>query len=231
MDVAYVLVHSPSVGPLTWAPVAQRLSQAIVPSLVGVTDFGAPFWPTVARTVADEIARRVPAGQPVVLVAHSNAGHFLPAIVEASPRGVAGCVFVDAALPPARDRVTPIATLEQLDLIRPLAVNGYLPPWTSWFDESEVAPMFPDPETRAAVAAEQSRLPIAYYEEVVPVPSGWDERPCGYLLFGPPYEEVAEDAAARGWPVEHIPGHHLHQLVDPDAVTEAILKIVDIRAA
>ena len=57
MDVTFVLVHSPSVGPLTWAPVQQRLQAAgqhtIVPSLVGVADEGPPFWPAVSRLVGE----------------------------------------------------------------------------------------------------------------------------------------------------------------------------------
>ena len=51
---------------------------------------------------------------------------------------------------------------------------------------------------------------------------GWDAQPCGYLLFGPPYERVANEAAARGWAVERIPGLHLHQLVDPGGVAARI---------
>jgi hypothetical protein len=54
------------------------------------------------------------------------------------------------------------------------------------------------------------------------VPNGWDDRPCGYLLFGPGYDHVAQEARARGWDVDQIPGHHLHQLVDPDAVAARI---------
>jgi hypothetical protein len=55
------------------------------------------------------------------------------------------------------------------------------------------------------------------------VPAGWSDRPCGYLLFGPPYDQMAQDARERGWDVEHIPGGHLHQLIDPDAVATRIL--------
>lgn len=83
--------------------------------------------------------------------------------------------------------------------------------------------MFPDAKTRSAVSAEQPRLPLSYYEELVPTPAGWNDRPCGYLLFGPPYEPLAKEAAERGWAVEHVPGRHLHQLVDPEAVTAEIV--------
>ncbi|BCJ50054.1 hypothetical protein Asp14428_15290 [Actinoplanes sp. NBRC 14428] len=45
-----------------------------------------------------------------------------------------------------------------------------------------------------------------------------DDRPCGFLLFGPPYDRTAAEARDRGWAVEHLPGGHLHQLVDPGSV-------------
>jgi len=85
--------------------------------------------------------------------------------------------------------------------------------------------MLPDPAVRAAVEAEQPRLPLSYYEQLIPGPAGWDAQPCGYLLFGPPYEQVANEAAARGWAVERIPGRHLHQVVDPGGVAERIAEM------
>ncbi|MEU4693798.1 alpha/beta hydrolase [Actinoplanes sp. NPDC023714] len=222
MDATIVLVHSPSVGPSTWAPVADRLdAPVLVPSLLGVADEGPPFWRPVAQAVQD-VLHPVRREHPIVIVAHSNAGLFVPAIVDASPRRVAGCLFVDAALP-ATAGPTPVAPPELLDFLRPkLRPDGRLPQWTQWWDEADVAPMFPDPATRALVTAEQPRLPLSYYEEHVPVPAGWDDRPCGYLLFAPAYEPMAKEAAHRGWRVDHLPGEHLHQLVDPDAVTAHI---------
>ena len=224
MEAAFVLLHSPSVGPLTWAPVEDRLrasgAAVIVPSLVAVADAEPPIWRAVARTVA-AAADRLPPGRPVVLVAHSNAGLFVPVVVEALGRPVAGCLFVDTPLP-ARAGATPVASPEFLAFLRAKAVDGRLPQWTQWWDDADVAPMFPDPQTRRAVSAEQPRLPLSYYEAQVPAPAGWDAAPCGYLLFGPPYEPEAEEAGRRGWDVEHVPGEHLHQIVDPDAVTARI---------
>lgn len=224
MDAVFVLVHSPSVGPGTWAPVAGRLrahgATVVVPSLAGVGAGGPPFWPRVVAAVGASIAA-LPADRSAVLVAHSNAGLFVPVIVAEAARPVVGCLFVDATLP-ARQGPTPVVPPEALGFLRALAVDGLLPPWTTWFDEAEVAPMFPDAQVRAAMEAEQPRLPLSYYEQQIPVPTGWDAAPCGYLLFGPPYEQVANEAAARGWAVERIPGRHLHQLVDPDGVAERI---------
>ncbi|GAA0473397.1 hypothetical protein Aca07nite_56840 [Actinoplanes capillaceus] len=224
MGITYVLMHSPSVGPLTWAPVAERLPGAIVPSLLHVGGEGPPFWPAVARAVAAGV-ERVPEGDEVVLVAHSNAGLFVPVVVGALTRTVKACVFVDAALP-ARGSATAVASPGFLEVLRSRAdVDGVLPAWTEWWDDADVAPLFPDPVTRRMVEKEQPRLPLSYYEQRIPVPEGWDRQRCGYVLFDEAYEEAAADAKERGWPVEHLPGLHLHQLVDPDGVVAAVRKL------
>jgi hypothetical protein len=120
-----------------------------------------------------------------------------------------------------------VAPPELLALVRDKASGGRLPRWTDWWDEQEVAPLFPDQATRQAVTEEQPRLPLAYYEASVPVPPGWEARPCAYLLFGPPYDELASQARGRGWIVQQLPGRHLHQLVDPDGVAWSLLAIAD----
>ncbi|MGW3138693.1 alpha/beta fold hydrolase [Streptomyces sp. NPDC001139] len=157
MRPIFVLVHSPSVGPSTWRPVAERLVaagyQVRVPSLLGVGSGAPPFWPRVVDAVRDDL-RRVPAGRPVVLVAHSNAGLFVPVTRAALDRPVVGTVFVDAALP-ARSGPTPVATPELLDFLRPLAV----------------------------------------------------------------------EARERGWRVAHLPGEHLHQIVDPDGTARHLVEL------
>ncbi|MER7006819.1 alpha/beta hydrolase [Dactylosporangium sp. NPDC000555] len=226
MEPAFVLVHSLLLGPLTWAPVAARLASSgattIVPSLVDVTDADdPPFWPRVVDRVDDAVSQ-VPRGQPVFVVAHSNAGPHVPVIVHAARRPVAGCLFVEARLP-SRTGPTATASPERLSYLRTQVTEGRLPRWTDWWDEDDVATLFPDPRTRSTVSAEQPRLPLSYYEQQIPVPDGWDNRPCGYLLFGPSYDHMAQDARARGWDVDQIPGQHLHQLVDPDAVAARIV--------
>ena len=229
MAVRVVLIHSPSVGPRTWRPVAHRLAElgweAAVPSLLHVAGDGPPFWPRVVDAVRAGLgtARQ---DQGVVLVAHSNAGLFLPVVAAALPGQVLGCIFVDAAVPPSSG-AAPVAPPELLALLRDKASGGLLPRWTDWWDEEDVAPLFPDQATRQAVTGEQPRLPLSYYEASVPVPTGWDARPCGYLLFGPPYDEMAAEARRRGWIVRQLPGQHLHQLVDPDGVARSLLAIAE----
>jgi pimeloyl-ACP methyl ester carboxylesterase len=229
MAASLVLIHSPSVGPRTWQPVAHRLAElgweAAVPSLLQVTDQGPEYWPRVVEAVVAGLGT-ADQGQGLVLVAHSNAGLFIPVIAAALPGQVRGCIFVDAALPPPSGAAV-VAPPELLALLRDKASGGLLPPWTDWWDEDEVAPLFPDQATRVAVTEEQPRLPLSYYEASVPVPAGWDAQPCGYLLFGPPYDELASEARGRGWIVEQLPGAHLHQLVDPDGVARSLLAIAE----
>jgi len=225
VDAAFVLVHSPSTGPSAWTPVAERLpGTTVVPDLTDVADSPSPFWPRVVEAVSKAIAG-LPADRPVILVAHSNAGLFVPLIAEASARPVTGCVFVDAPLP-ARSEATPVAPPELIEFLQDrVDEDGRLPPWTAWWEEADVAPMFPDPRTREIVEAEQPRLPLAYYRQMIPVPAGWDRPPCAYLLFGPPYDEPAAEARARGWEVTEIPGEHLHEIVDPGAVADYLLSV------
>ncbi|WP_199550879.1 alpha/beta hydrolase [Streptomyces sp. N35] len=217
MQQLFVLVHSPAVGPSTWRAVAEELTaaghQAVVPSLLRIGDGAPPFWPRVVAAVRDGL-RHVPAGRAVTLVAHSNAGLFLPAISSGLGRPVTGSVFVDAALP-ARTGPTPVAPPEVLGALRPMAVGGRLPRWTDWWDEADLAPLFPDPQVRQTVVDEQPALPLAYYEQHIPVPADWDDHPCSYLRFSPAYDDLATEARTRGWTVAHLPGAHLHQTVDP----------------
>lgn len=220
MDAALVLIHSPFLGPATWQSTARALTglgrRVHVPSLLGVAAAAPPYWPAgveaIVRSAGDE---------PVVLVAHSNAGLFVPAAADALGDRVRGVVFVDAAVPGAGHHTTP-AFLSRLDV-----VDGLLPPWTTWWDEADVAAVFPDPGVRAEVEAEQPRMPLAYYDHLPPAPPDWAAPLCGYLWFGAPYDKGAAQAAGFGWPTVHLPGNHLHMLTDPDAVAAAVLRLAD----
>jgi hypothetical protein len=225
MNPLFVLVHSPSVGPATWRPVADELRarghDTLVPSLLRVGSGGPPYWPRVVEEVRSALANPPP-DRPVVLVVHSNAGLFLPVIRAALSRPVAASVFVDAALPSVNGP-TPVVDRDQFEALRGLAdETGRLPRWTDWYDEAVVAALLPDPAVRRIVVGEQPRLPLDYYAQTIPVPAGWADHPCGYLLFGPPYDGLASTAADRGWAVRTVPGQHLHQVVDPPAVAAAI---------
>ncbi|HTJ69994.1 MAG TPA: hypothetical protein VL551_20835 [Actinospica sp.] len=227
MKPVFVLVHSPLVGPSTWRPVADRLTaagyQACVPSLLGTVEGAPPYWPRVVEAVRTE-ASRLPGDVPLVLVGHSNAGLFLPKIRAGVKQRVIGSVFVDALIP-ARRGATPVTSPEMLEFLRPKAVDGELPRWTDWWDAADVAALFPDEETGRLIVAEQPRLPLAYFEQEIPVPDGWADHPCSYLLFSSPYEELATEAHDRGWHVAHLPGDHLNQVVDPEGTARHLVEL------
>jgi hypothetical protein len=176
-----------------------------------------------AASAAVEVGTAAGPDQPLVLVAHSNAGNFVPVIRRALAQPVLCSVFADATVP-GRQGTIATADEEFRGFLRGLAgPDGRLPKWTGWWPEEDLTPLFPDARTRELVVAELPRLPLAYYAEQVPVPAGWDDHPRAYLHFSAGYDSEAQQAADRGWPVRNLPGEHLHQLTDPTAVAAALL--------
>jgi pimeloyl-ACP methyl ester carboxylesterase len=222
----FVLIHSPLVGPTTWSPLADELERrgrvAVVPSLLGVADAPSPQWRHVPETVR---AATADAGSPSVLVGHSAGGLLLPVIADAVP-DVDALVFVDSFLPPPIGSL-PLAGAGFIDQLRALASDGVLPPWSRWFGESEMRELVPDEGLRAALEAEMPHLPLSYFEVNVPLPAGWDTRPCAYLLFtAEAYGPSAAEARDRGWEVAEVHGvRHLAMATAPVAVAEALLEL------
>lgn len=226
-----VLVHSSSVGPSTWAAVAGELrshgADVRVPSMLGFAEDGPPYARAYVNRAAAALAS-LPIDRSVLLVAHSNAGLFLPALAEAlEPREVA-LLFADAAVPDPDEpdvRLAPEAFLAHLG---GLATDGVLPPWSEWWPDEDLTSLYPDSATRALVSAEEPRLPLAFYQESLEVPRGWTSRRCAYLLFSAGYESEAARAAGIGWPVRHLAGEHLHMLVDPAGIAGAVRDLAHI---
>ncbi|WP_343953667.1 alpha/beta hydrolase [Nonomuraea longicatena] len=227
MQASFVFMHSPCVGPSTWAPVAEVVRRsgttAVVPDLTRVGSGPAPHWPAVVAAVR----AAAPADGPLVLVAHSNAGLFVPVVKEALGGRVVACVFAESRVPP-RGGLTEIAEEPFLPFLRALAgPDDILPPWTGWWGDEEVAAFLPDAAMRRRVEADQPRLPLSYFTQRVPVPAGWENVPCAFVWYGEPYDGDAREAKDRGWPVSRVPGRHLHQVVDPEAVGAELLEVVN----
>ena len=214
----FALVPSPLLGSAVWEPVAAALRRSGHTTTVVALDRPVRTPLDVVEAVLDALP-----DEPVVLVPHSNAGLSAPLVAE---RGrVAATVFVDAALPPAGAREVTAASGPFLDFVAGKAdADGVLPVWTDWWDE-DLTPLFPDAETRAAVEAQQRRLPLAYFEATLPVPERWAERPAAYLAFGDTYADETAFARERGWPVSVLPGHHLEPLCSPARVAEEVLRL------
>ena len=192
--------------------------------MLGFADGEPPYAETYLSRAAGALAS-LPLGRTVLLVAHSNAGLFLPAIAQLlAPREYA-LLFADASIPPVEGGDVTLVPPVFLDELRAMAVDGILPPWTEWWPDEATAGLYPDPATRRRVAAEEPRLPLSFYEESVEVPAGWAHQPCAYLRLSEGYEPEAATAAGLGWPTVRLSGEHLHMLVDPVAVADALVDL------
>jgi hypothetical protein len=224
-DPLLVLMASPLLGPAAWEPLGRRLMT------LGWDVTLAPGASEPApRTAGDALATylgAVPVGRPVLLVPHSNAGNFVPALI--AERNVVGVVFVDAALPVDAGRQQ-LGTPEQLAALEPLAdESGVLPPWTDWFDPADVERLFPDPATRSRIESAQPRLPLSYLRDHIDIRAGWwSSTSVGCLAFGDTYAAERERARASGWPVASLDGGHLHMLVEPDRVAAEIISLAQL---
>lgn len=216
MDPHLVTLPSPLLGPSAWDPVAEALRR--LGRRVTTVHAAGRTSPTA---VLEAFAAALPEGGAAVLVPHSNAGLYVPAL--SARHQIAGVVFVDAALDDDAEQVH-LAPPGLLAHLRGLAdPSGLLPPWTGWWDPAAVAGLFGDDATRARVEREQPRLPLSYLESRLPGSPGWHERlPAAYVAFGDTYAEELATARSRGWPTTTIAGRHLHLLVDPGAVAGAV---------
>jgi Alpha/beta hydrolase family len=212
---------------MTWSPVAREFErrgrEVVVPSLLGLAPTDEPQWrhaPEAVRAATASVAA------PIVLVGHSGAGLLLPTIADALTAAVAALIFVDSFLPPPSGTVT-LTPPGSMDELRALASDEVLPPWSSWFGEETMRELVPDDQLRRALEDEMPRMPLSYFDAVVPLPDGWDASPCAYLLLArEPYGESAADAKDRGWPVADIPGtQHLAMVTEPIAIADALLRL------
>ena len=220
-----VLIHAPLAGPLTWSFVADEMrsrgADVLVPSLTGAESAGSPYWPRYAMAVAGAL-EHLAADEALVLVAHSGAGNLLPLVRQISGRPVKGYLFVDAMLP--EDGMRP----DEVGYFRHLAVGGFIPPFS---DTVLRAVGIEDPSVRHRLLGELRPLPLAVYEEPVPVFAGWPDAPCAYLRFTrtlpSAYERFVQRARGERWAYRELDGGHFHMLVDPSAVVSAIMKLLE----
>jgi hypothetical protein len=111
--------------------------------------------------------------------------------------------------------------------LKALAIDGVLPPWSSWFGDEVMRDLVPDLARRVHVEHDMPRLALSSLQVGLPIPSGWDRRSCAYLLLSAePYAASAADARVRGWPVaEAEGGKHLDVVRRPAAVATALLDL------
>ncbi|NND76342.1 MAG: alpha/beta hydrolase [Ilumatobacter sp.] len=225
MASSLLFVHSPLVGPSSWARVAKvardaRGGRVTVPDLTGIASMRQE-WTDWYVTAAARAA--TPRSGEVVVVGHSGAGVFLPAI--AAELGARATIFVDAVVPPGDGpHHTSPALAELLDR---QTDAGLLRPWLDWWPDDVVERLLPDGADRAALRADMPRLPRAFYDEPVAVPDGWTDRPNCYVQLSPAYDDDRRRAHEWGWPVSAFDGTHLSVITDPGRVFAAIVDVVE----
>jgi hypothetical protein len=223
VTASLVLVHSPLVGRESWEAVAASLrgrgERVSIVDLTNALGSGPPYWPHEVEAIAAAITGRA------ILVGHSRAGPLLPVAARATRR-VEGCVFVDARLPHPGASWIATTSSESAERLRRMGRDGWLPPWSDWWGQDELARLLPDPGVRARFVRGCPRLPVALFEEVLPEVPGWRDAPCTYLRLSEAYREPCEEARRLGWPVIELASHHLGLITDPDTVTDAILELV-----
>jgi hypothetical protein len=215
----FILVHSPLMGAVTWSWVAGELRDrghdVVVPSLKRAATSGS--W----QRCVDAVLGDAPA-DPAALVGHSGAGPLLPVIASRMHHPPERLVFVDATVPPRRGEAR-LAPPEFLDSLRALALGETLPPWSEWFDPGTMEALVADEERRDAVLDDLPELPLSYFEERVPMPTGWADTDGAHVLLSDAYRPDAAEARSRGWPVAELPGQHLDIVTRAADVATAIL--------
>lgn len=215
----FLLLHSPLVGPSTLQPLASVLEQrghlVLLPDLRGVVHDPTPEWLVDAAVAAAD-------GGDVV-VAHSGAGAILPLVARRVDARAA--VFLDAVLPDdsARAHVAPAGQRRLLE--QHVDGAGLLRPWLDWWPADAVAELLPDPQQRAALAAELPRLPLSFYDHDVALPREWV--PSVFVSLEGAYDEELREARRRGWPTTELGLSHLAPATAPEPVADALLALVD----
>jgi hypothetical protein len=216
----YLFIHSPLLGPGSWGRVAERIG-GLVPDLRSFVSADPPRW----RAFVDLAVEGAPDGPCVAVVGHSGAGALLPAVVDRLAPDRPAIVFVDAVLPPAEGSfaVTPAMRL----FLEARSEQGVLDPWSAWWDDEVLARTLQVPALRAAIESEEPRVPLSFYDEAIPVPTSWSERPCGYVRLSAAYDSELSHAQVLGWPTAGVDGSHLEMLTHPEAVVAAIRTVMD----
>lgn len=232
MTYSFVLVHSPLIGPYSWRLVADQLGveghKAIVPSLLSVLKRSRGYAGAIGHEVAYDVQGGGELPDPLILAGHSAAGAYLPGIGSALGRKISSYIFVDARLPTKGRSLSAEDPPERRSQLQRLASNGMLPRWSEWFGPEAMEEALPDAKLRDAFLRELEPIPLALFEEPIPLPPAWPDAPCTYLRFSEAYVAEANEARAKGWHVSEIDAQHLYLLTHPKEAADLILEAVEV---
>lgn len=86
--------------------------------------------------------------------------------------------------------------------------------------------LLPDDGLRRRFVAELPSVPLAHFEELAPVVTGWPPERCGYLRLSEAYDEVADEAERLGWLTVREAADHLAMLTRPAAIGGLLDRLV-----
>jgi hypothetical protein len=152
-----------------------------------------------------------------VVVPHSNAGRFAPAVADAVG---AKLVCLDSLLPGCDPDPEWTGFLRSQEM-----PDGLLAPWSTWWPRQDIQAVLG--EHWDLLVADEPRVPLRLLLEQPPAPQDWLARRSGYVAFGQGYAEQATLAEAHGWEVRRLDGEHLHHLTAPDEVADTVLEVVE----
>jgi len=221
-----LLIHSPLVGPFTFGPLATELRRrghvVVVPDLRPALTAHRPLW----RAIVDLAAAASEATDVInVIVGHSGAGVLLPLLSQRlDPTAV---VFADAIVPGSGPTHEPGGRFT--DFIDALPNDGpLLPRWPDWWGDEVMARLIPDDDMRRQITDDSPRVPRSFYDDPVPLPTGWMHRAGQCCLqLSPAYDDERERAEGYGWPSAVLDGQHLDIAVRPGEVADALLALVE----
>lgn len=217
-----ILLHWPILGPTSLRGLGRALCAAghdvVVPDLhtAGPDHLGAAL----------EALAGLPDERPLLLVAHSGAGHLLPSLRQRLPNPVSGYVIMDGSLPEdGRSRLDlteaqgPAVGAKTMERLRK---NGATP----LLEAFSYAELVDDPELVRALEAEHHPQPAPYWTDPIAVFDGWPDAPAGYLSLGEGYRVFAERAEKRGWTVLRVEAEQFDPVARPDITTEQLLELL-----
>jgi hypothetical protein len=228
-NIAYVLIHSPLVGPLTWRLVYQEMTgrgiKAITPILTDHPHSEKPFWKQHAESIARSLSLAAETSN-LVLVGHSGAGPILPVIRQFLNHPIEAYIFVDAGIP--RDGLSRLDLMKTEDpewaeqFEQALLRGEHYPTWST----DDLQDVIPDEDLREKLVADIRPRSIAFFSEPIPVFEEWPDAPCAYIKFSAAYNRVSERVKEAGWPVQELNAGHFHMLVNPIMVTDMLIEAI-----
>ena len=113
--------------------------------------------------------------------------------------------------------------LQAAEQFRQTAIDGFLPIWK----EAELLPLIPDDTMRKQFISALRPMPLAVYEEPIPVFTGWPDAPCSDISFADTgvYDEAIKTAKQEGWAYAEVAGKHFHMLVEPEVVADTLVRL------